>query len=156
MYIDFVVPYIPHKHNKTDSSDRCNEDVCFKCKKPGHWARGCSFDKAEESNHGKKPKGQALVAQAALCLNESPNSTEVWYLDSGATHHMSSQEQWFLNLKYFDKPQQVNVGKKGETIEALGRGDINILAYNGNQWMEKHLSQVLFVPKLRYNLFSVG
>lgn len=50
----------------------------------------------------------------------------------------------------------INVGKKGESVGALGRGDINVLAYNGNRWVEKHLSQVLFVPNLRYNLFSAG
>lgn len=141
---------------EVDSSDKGKEDVCFNCKKPGHWAHGCRAEKVEESSRDEKPKGQALIAQAVLCLSVSQSSTEVWYVDSGATHHMSNQKRWFINLKYFDKPQSVNMGKKGESVGALGRGDINVLAYDGNRWVEKHLSQVLFVPNLRYNLFSAG
>lgn len=30
------------------------------------------------------------------------------------------------------------------------------VAYDVSQWVEKHLSQVFFVPNLRYNLFSAG
>lgn len=78
---------------ETDSSDKGDEEVCFNCKKPGHWAHGCRAKKVEESNHNKEPKGQALIAQAALCLGESQSSTKVWYVDSGATHHMSNQER---------------------------------------------------------------
>lgn len=70
--------------------------------------------------------------------------------------HTTNQRHWFINLKPFDEPQTVNVGKKDQSIAALGRGDINILAFNGNQWIEKHLSKVLYLPNLRYNLFSAG
>lgn len=112
--------------------------------------------KVQNQSQGTKPKGQALIVQTALLANPPQRDTEVWYLDSGATDHMSNQETWFINLKLFSQSQTVNVGKKGGTVSALGSGDINILAFNGNRWVEKHLSQVLFVPELRYNLFSAG
>lgn len=41
-------------------------------------------------------------------------------------------------------------------MQALSKKDINILAYDGSEWAEKHLSQVLFVSNLRCNLFSAG
>lgn len=141
---------------ETDAPNKVDEDVCFNCLKPGHWAHGCRAEKKEASSRDKKPKGQAMIAETALCVSKSQSRNEIWYVDSGATHHMTNQEKWFLNLKYFDNPQPVIVGKKGESVEALGQGEINILAYDGSQWAEKHLYQVLFVPNLRYNLFSAG
>lgn len=44
----------------------------------------------------------------------------------------------------------------GKQINAIAKGDIDILAYNGSQWIEKHLSEVLYVTDLQYNLFSAG
>lgn len=144
-----------HSFSKGSDTKRIDgsEEVCSKCKKPGHYARGCWSGKFPNPNFEKKPKGQALVVQASLCLDESSSSTEIWYVDSEATDHMSNQKKWFINLSYFEKPHSVYVGKKGESVDALGIGEINILAYNGQTWEEKHLSRVLFVPDLRCNLF---
>lgn len=40
------------------------------------------------------------------------------------------------------------------THYAYGRGDINIIAFNNIKWIEKHLSDVLYVPEIHLNLFS--
>lgn len=44
----------------------------------------------------------------------------------------------------------------GKHIETSGYGDINILAFDGKNWNQKHLSDVLYVPNLNFNLFSLG
>ena len=44
----------------------------------------------------------------------------------------------------------------GSYIQAYGRGDINVHTFDGNSWNLNHLANVLFVPKLKYNLFSAG
>ncbi|XP_076283485.1 uncharacterized protein LOC143210476 [Lasioglossum baleicum] len=137
---------VQHPSRETGVTKKKGIDVCLKCGKPGHWARGCRADKVNEQSNDNMPRGQALTAQATLCLDQSQCNTEIWYLDSGATDHMCNKRQ----------PQPVNVGKKNESVYALGRGDINILAFDGMGWTEKHLSQVLFVPNLRCNLFSAG
>lgn len=76
-------------------------------------------------------------------------------LDSGASVHMSTQRKWFINLETLEKEIPVRIGD-GKYISAIGKGDINVLAFDGHTWNEKHLSNVLYVPDLKYNLFSVG
>lgn len=68
---------------------------------------------------------------------------------------MSNQKRWFTNLVYFEKSLKIKIGD-GKQIDAVAKGDINILTYNGNRWVKKHLSKVLYVPDLQYNLFSAG
>lgn len=36
------------------------------------------------------------------------------------------------------------------------RGKIEVLAFNGNSWIEKNLINVLYVPDIKFNLFSMG
>lgn len=68
---------------------------------------------------------------------------------------MSTQREWFINLETLEKEIPVRIGD-GKYISAIGKGDINVLAFDGHTWNEKHLSNVLYVPDLKYNLFSVG
>lgn len=78
-----------------------------------------------------------------------------WYLDSGATEHMTHRKDWFVNYRELVKPVWVRVGD-GAYLEGMGRGDINISAFDGKQWHENHLADVLHVPELKYSLFSSG
>lgn len=39
---------------------------------------------------------------------------------------------------------------------ARGKGCINVTMFDGNSWNENHLVDILYVPKLKYNLFSVS
>lgn len=75
---------------------------------------------------------------------------EAWYLDSGATEHMSGRREWFSNYTEFDIPQPVRIGN-GDTINAFGHGDIDALVFNGQNW-----SNVWYVPTMFVNLFSKG
>lgn len=72
----------PHSSSEAESSEKGDDEVCYNCQKPGHWANECRAKKVD-----RKPKGQAMVAQAALCLDESLGSSKVWYVDSGVAHH---------------------------------------------------------------------
>lgn len=76
-------------------------------------------------------------------------------MDSGASDHMSHRREWFVNLKIFKKEMPVRVGD-GAYIKAHGRGNIHIRTFDGSNWNCNYLSDVLFVPKLKYNIFSVG
>jgi hypothetical protein len=88
-------------------------------------------------------------------VQDSEKSSEIWYLDSGATDHMSNQRRWFQNFKHYQEPKFVRIGN-GKLIPAIGSGNIDIIAYNGENWISKFLSDVLYVPDLTYNLFSLG
>lgn len=52
-----------------------------------------------------------------------------------------------------DKPIEVLLGN-GEVMQAIGRGDMKILSYDGEQCIEKTIKNVLHAPDLYANLFS--
>ena len=41
-----------------------------------------------------------------------------------------------------------------ENIQAMESGDIDILVFNGKEWMRNYLSNIFHVPELSFNLFS--
>jgi hypothetical protein len=132
--------------------------TCNYCKKPGHWIRDCKKRKATNERKAAAHhdgRNEALIGEALSTVQDSEKSSEIWYLDSGATDHMSNQRRWFQNFKHYQELKFVRIGN-GKLIPAIGSGDIDILAYNGENWIPKFLSDVLYVPDLTYNLFSLG
>ena len=77
-------------------------------------------------------------------------------MDSGATCHMCNDDKKFATLQRLRKPQEVMLGD-GHVLEAIGRGtvslDMKLPAANSRMFK---LRDVLYVPKLSYNLLSVS
>ena len=78
-------------------------------------------------------------------------SGNLWYLDNGASNHMSGDRQKFrdLNLAVNGK---VRFGDDS-TIDICGKGTIVFQGKGGDQWV---LSDVYYIPKLKSNLISLG
>lgn len=113
-------------------------------------ARNRSISKQRNQNkQTEKTKDNALIATLAAVTDTSARWV-AWYLDSGATDHMSNNRSWFTNYK------SQSVSSTYRCIFAQETSDINILAFNGEKWNEKHLSNVLYIPEIRYNLFSLS
>lgn len=49
----------------------------------------------------------------------------------------------------------VRIGDRG-CIQSYGKGSINDVMFDGKNWNQNHLIDVLYVSKLKYNLFSFG
>lgn len=82
----------------------------------------------------------------ALTNNQSLDEND-WVVDSGATSHMTPNKSWLSNIEMFQSPTDVRLGGD-KPLKAVGKGDLitpNI-----------KLANVLWVPNLRYNLFSVS
>jgi hypothetical protein len=76
---------------------------------------------------------------------------DVWYLDNGASNHMTGDYQKFRDI-------DSTVGGKvrfgdGSTVEIHGKGSILFQGKSGDQWL---LLDVYFIPKLKSNLISLG
>lgn len=121
---------------------------CFICKQSGHWKRDCP--KRDKSSN-EKSEGQAFSCE----ITKSISDCDAWFLDSGASDHMSNKIKWFIDYEKFASPKMVRVGN-GELIPAYGKGNINISAYNSKKWIDKHLTDVLYLPEIHLNLFSMS
>ena len=74
----------------------------------------------------------------------------IWYLDSGATRHVTPHKDWFIDYKLLPKGQTIFVGDDTK-CQIKGIGTILILLNNG---VFKKITNVLHVPRMTKNLLS--
>ncbi|WVZ83459.1 hypothetical protein U9M48_030605 [Paspalum notatum var. saurae] len=75
----------------------------------------------------------------------------VWYLDTGASNHMTGNGEAFCELNR-DVTGQVKFGD-GSTVDIVGRGVITFAARGGGH---RTLTDVYYIPRLRSNIISLG
>lgn len=152
---------------------------CHRCGKFGHWRRDCPETKKERSeanrerveNKNERFEGGSSYAHNSwedeseafmgesfaneIALFSSARYGNGWFLDSGASDHMSNNRGWFNNLKMLSVPIPVRIGN-GKFIYALGRGEIDILVFDGERWNRKRLLEVLYIPDIQLQLISLS
>lgn len=151
-----------HKHTGKPGSNKTGpEVVCNYCKKPGHVWKICFKRKREQGDKTKASQrtadgsvGAALIQELLLATSLPKGLSDKWLLDSGASYHMSGRREWFTNLVTKEK-SLIRVGD-GKVLETNLYGTINITGFNGKTWVKMHLDNVLFIPELKYNLFSMS
>ncbi|EZA59689.1 Copia protein [Ooceraea biroi] len=136
-------------HNKEGKGNKLR---CYYCKKPGHMQKQCRT-RIRENGEGENSASSSnqVIALPITALNTQSNR-EAWYLDSGASEHMTPRKEWLTDFKRIKKP--VTIG--GTTIDATGIGDIKLETFDGKKWKPCVLKKVLYVPNLKLNLFSVS
>ena len=137
--------------------------VCYNCKKKGHFASVCTEKKAEdELNKTETETAEvALYMLEVVFLNEEkvmPKELEadkkedgVWYLDNGASNHMTGQRSYFSEINENIKGK-VKFGD-GSYVDIRGKGSIMFEAKTGEQ---KMLTDIYYIPELRSNILSLG
>ena len=76
----------------------------------------------------------------------------IWLLDSGASRHLCCHREWFAELE--TRRDLVYLGDT--TVNVEGQGKVYIKRLVNGQWLNGVINDVLFVPSLKKNLFSVG
>ncbi|XP_074383667.1 uncharacterized protein LOC141725137 [Apium graveolens] len=86
-------------------------------------------------------------------LKQSSEQVEsnLWYLDNGASNHMTGQRSKFKELNE-NVTGQVRFGD-GSTVDIKGKGSVILSCKNGE---ERILDEVYFIPMLRNNIISLG
>ena len=148
---------------------------CFNCQGQGHFAAECRKPKRDkeqktEINLAQIDDEPALLLtecdtenKSTLLLNEGnvvPRldrnkkkeiESNVWYLDNGASNHMTGQRS---NFKELDEKVTGHVRfGDSSTVEIKGKGSVMFKCKNGEEIV---FSDVYFIPTLCNNIISLG
>ena len=82
---------------------------------------------------------------------EAPQHNSSWYLDSGATHHVSEDPSLFSSIHPISGSQIRSAGGQSHNVTGVGEIDIQVLSGE-----IKTVSSVLYTPGITKNLLSVG
>ena len=141
---------------------------CHKCGETGHFRRDCTADikpKQRPVHDGKVASSvdsdvsrdcqDSLDKGIAFAAGNSIGDS-VWLMDSGASKHMTAKKEYFASYRQFAQYQHVRIGD-GRVLEAHGCGDIQLeMTFDVSDSKYCTMNNVLYVPDLAGNLFSVG
>jgi hypothetical protein len=96
--------------------------------------------------HLDEPRAHALLGDGS-----SSDKTDGWCLDTGATHHMTSQREFFTELDS-DVRGSVMFGD-ASGVEIKGVGSVIFAAESGEYRL---LTGVYYIPALRNSIISLG
>lgn len=159
------------KRNNRQSENRAKSKVeCFYCKKKGHIARECyKRQRDKQRDTGKVGENSAFVAtvrnsqQNKMSVQPSNgevqklktmNPEDIWITDSGASRHMTYRRDWLTEFKTV-VGEVVSLGNGGQ-CEVTGSGTVIIEKLIDGEWKPAQIENVLLVPDIKRNLFSVG
>ena len=130
---------------------------CRKCNKVGHKAADCYSKKKGISGTQVATENQSLMTEgqkieSALQVNNR-DAFQEWCLDSGCTSHMCNQEKMFSDIE--QTRNGVKLANKA-SVQVTAKGNVNIIANNGENSIPYTLTNTLLVPSLRTNLLSVA
>lgn len=148
---------------------------CYKCGKVGHKKSECRKDSSKPFNRNQKKEVHlssqvnndlAFVANTnfddngtfsgkSKMIKNNQYTTVKWYLDSGATDHMTNNIDIFNCLVKMQTPITIAVAKNDVTLSALRKGDVNGLLHSNGKFIKCRLENVLFVENLKCNLLSI-
>ncbi|KAF2902290.1 hypothetical protein ILUMI_03898 [Ignelater luminosus] len=140
----------------TDSGKRnANNTVSGNCKDIIVFvAESCNGEKRDANNtiSGKSRNGIGFKANLG---NGNCVTTLNWFLDSGATDHMTNSESYFAETWELQQEIKISVAKCGEAITARKAGNVREYLVVNGKMVEYLIKNVLFVPKLQHNLIYI-
>ena len=152
---------------------------CYNCQNYGHYAGECRKPKKEKeqktevnlsqvdidgdeptlllSECGEEGKGCMVLLNEESVIPEfkqpgnNCKNTSIWYLDNGASNHMTGQRKKFSDLDE-SVTGEVRFGD-GSTVIIKGKGSIQLNCKNGEK---RFLREVYYIPSLCNNIISLG
>lgn len=125
---------------------------CYRCKQTGHYRNQCTNGNNNVSNPKNKDKMQSNAFSAVFL---SGNFTkEDWYIDSGASVHLTANESWITHAMY-EQEKEIVVANS-EKVSVLCSGDVKITTVTENCEYDIMVEEVFCVPSLTTNLLSVS
>ncbi|KAJ8882067.1 hypothetical protein PR048_018555 [Dryococelus australis] len=109
--------------------------ICYYCKKPDHIVRNCRKwvedvkpplrrGKSEDS-HLEVSDGAVEGLMAATASLASDDEDHGWYINNGATNHVTNQRDVFTTFEIFSVTHSIKT-ENGEAIQAVGKGSVMV------------------------------
>ncbi|KAL0301377.1 UNVERIFIED_CONTAM: Retrovirus-related Pol polyprotein from transposon TNT 1-94 [Sesamum radiatum] len=121
---------------------------CRNCKRFGHMEKDCRLKGNHQANCIEENNSSDQLFYTCNSVAETGEAT--WYIDSAASNHMTYNKGAFQTL---DESFKTNV-KLGDNhiVKVEGKGSVAINTKKGT----RIINDVMYIPNLRTNLFSVG
>ena len=137
---------------------------CHYCKRKGHFAKDCFKRKANEKQHHNQAAAHRIESikspddydnpEIALVTDHGLPEYDEWWIDSGASQHMTFEKKGLRDYVEFKDPRRVKLADNSILL-AYGKGSLRFSIYDGTERVELFLSDVLFVPKIQNKLLSL-
>ena len=106
---------------------------CHCCRKKGHFVKDCDKRKADakKSSHSESAYGVGSMQESKFKSPEvalssySAATPNEWWIDSGASQHMTPDKKGMTSYIAFRNPVQVKLADN-RTLYAYGKGTVNI------------------------------
>ena len=144
------------KHNgngpKQDHTKKF-QGKCYVCNKQAHCAKDCHSGKEQGNPKKKSPQVNVTEVDDVLDINLSAVVSEVnligintkeWWVDKGATRHVSSDKKMFSSYQTIDNGEQLFMGNSSSSkVEGQGK-----VVFKMTSDKELTLNDVLHVPEI--------
>lgn len=118
--------------------------TCYRCKEIGHYRNQCPFLKEKTENKKQSNAFNVVFLSGGFSRSD-------FYIDSGASMHMTPNESWLKNPKFSSLPEIIVANKT--KVPAVCSGDISITTSLN---FDITVQNALCVPSLTTNLLSVS
>ena len=108
--------------------------VCWRCGKEGHYKKQCrsKFEKkkgSEESSSTEENTSKEEGGDVYLASSSTHADHEAWFIDSGASFHMTPHRDWFCEYEKYDGGN-VFLGNDS-TTRIIGKGRVKLRLIDG-------------------------
>ncbi|CAH2109182.1 unnamed protein product [Euphydryas editha] len=122
---------------------------CFRCKQIGHYRNQCP-----NSINLKETDRKQMNAFSAVFLSGFYSKSD-WYVDSGASVHLTTNEHWIINPSYEQSMKEIVVANENK-VPVKCSGNVQITTYTDECNFDITVLEVMCVPSLTTNLLSVS
>lgn len=150
-------PYKQKDGNSFNSSAKrkAKKGPCNWCRIPGHYEKECRKKLAGESRRPAIPETHVTSSKPTVLLarvTRDPKLKDSWYLDSGASDHVTYGRSLFTSYENRTSNATLVVGND-TTCAIVGSGSVQLQSNKGELII---LQNVLYVPMMIKNLISLS
>jgi len=103
----------------------------------------------------KPPSGTLYTAMAHAGLRADDGLTARYYVDSGASEHITPTRVYLRSYREFEKPVEISVANDRQIL-AYGSGCLRVATLVNGWEREVNLEDVYYAPRIHVRLLSMG